>query len=126
MSRVLFIRVSAETFNEDDVLKSWPTLCATVWPDAGANKNDKPSRIIKQLAPSPAKGALALVDAFTEHVRFVADEAERKALLPYAEKLEGLRKNLDEALGNRDVHKASTLTDAIEDALDEAEKAARF
>ena len=39
--------------------------------------------------------------------------------------MERLRAELDEALGNRDAQKAFGLTNALEDALDAAEKAAR-
>ena len=31
MGRILQIRVSAWTYDEDEVLQAWPKLCALVW-----------------------------------------------------------------------------------------------
>lgn len=126
MSRALFIRVSAETYDEKDVPKNWPMTFALIWPDSMLDSADKPAKVAARLIPDPKRGVLELANAFAEHVRFAALPKERKARLqPFAEKLEALREQLDEALGNRDVPKAHALTNAIEDALDETEKAVR-
>jgi hypothetical protein len=110
VGRNLFIRVSAETYDEKEVFRAWPTVYAMIWPDA-EEKN---------------KGVLQLVDAFVEYIHFgnMADAA-RNALAELARMLERLRAELDEALSNRDVQMASGLTTAIEDALDKAENVAR-
>lgn len=126
MGRILFIRVSAETYDEKDVLRAWPRLYASVWPDSGVDGSDAPKKILRALTPDPKRGALQLADAVMEHVRFGAlPEAGRKVLQESADTLERLRAVLDEALGDRDVQKASGLLNAIEDALDAAEMAAR-
>lgn len=126
MGRILFIRVSAETYDEKDVLKTWPKLYASVWPDPGVDAEDSPSKITRKMIPARERGVLELVDGFVEYVRFGdMSEMTRKGLQSGADKLERLRGELDEALGNRDVQNASSLTNTIEDTLDEAEKAAR-
>ena len=33
MGKILQIRVSAWTYNEDDVPRTWPRLCSAVWPE---------------------------------------------------------------------------------------------
>lgn len=126
MGRILFIRVSAETYDEKDVLKAWPRLYAAIWPDAGADGSASPEKITRALLPDPKRGVLQLADAFVEYAHFgEAPEAGRKALREAADTVERLRAELDEALGNRDAQKAFGLTNALEDALDAAEKAAR-
>ena len=122
MGRILFIRVSAATFDEKDVLKAWPMLYAAVWPDPGVEGADTPAKVVRKFLPAPGRGVLELVDALGDFDRFSDMPKEwRTALQPPAERLEELRARLDEALGDRDVQKAQTLTGAIEDALDEAE-----
>ncbi len=126
MGRILFIRVIAENYDEKEVLKAWPKLYAAVWPELGADLSDSPRKITRALTPDPKRGVLQLADALVDHVRFGAmPETERKALQEPAAALEGLRAELDEALGDRNAQKASGLTNAIEDALDRAERAAR-
>jgi hypothetical protein len=126
MSGILFIRVSAVTYDEKDVLKAWPKLCAAVWPDPGVTDADSPAKIARTLVPAPGRGALELLDGFVEYVRFAdAAKAVRAALEPCVKKLEGLRQELDAALGDRNVPEAHELTNLIEEALDETEKALR-
>jgi len=126
MGRILFIRVSAETYDDKEVLRAWPKLYAMVWPDAWTDSSDSPAKITRDLLPDARRGALQLIDAFVEHVHFGnMPAAARKALGGSAEILERLRADLNEALGNRDAQAASRLTNAIEDALDDAEKFAR-
>lgn len=126
MGRNLFIRVSAQTYDERAVLKDWPKLFAAVWPEPGVDGADSPASIARKLVPAPGRGVLELADAFAEYLRFAEmPEERRKRLQPFADKVENARRALDEALGDRDVHKAHELTNTIEDALDEAEKAMR-
>ena len=126
MSRVLFIRVSAATYDEKDVPRTWPKLYSSVWPDPELDGDTSPAKLARKLIPAPQKGALELVDAFVQYVRFgdVADD-QKKALQPQAERLAELRQSLDDALGNRDVPKAQALCTDIENALDKAEDALR-
>lgn len=126
MPRILFIRVSAATYDEKDVPKTWPLLYAAVWPDAGLAGEHSPAKLARKLIPAPERGVLELLDALVEHARFaeLSDNA-RKVLVPATERLESLRHELDEALGNRDVKKAESLCVSIENALDDAESAMR-
>lgn len=126
MSRVLFIRVSAATYDEKDVPKTWPMLYSAVWPDPELDETTSPAKLARKLIPAPQRGALELVDGFVQYVRFgdIA-EARRKALKTVADKLAELRQSLDDALGNRDVQKAQTLCTDIEKTLDSAENVLR-
>lgn len=124
MGNILFIRVSAETYDAKDVPKSWPALYTLIW----GTEDDSPlsKKILPPLAPEVKRGVLQLLDAFVDHARHAKmDEERRKDLLEHAERLYSLRQELDEALGGRDVRKATGLTNAIEDALDKAEKTVR-
>ena len=126
MGRILFIRVSAETYDEKDVIRAWPRLYALVWPEAGADPTAPTKKIIRSLVPDQKRGVLQLADAFVEYTHFGdVPEKARQGLKAAADTLERLRAELDDALGNRDVQTASKLTNTIEDALDDAEKAAR-
>ncbi len=126
MPRVLFIRVSAATYDEKDVPKTWPALYAAIWPDAQEREADSVAKLARSLAPSPKRGVLELAGAFAEHARFGRlPEQSRAALASAAERLEVLLQDLEAALGNRDVHKAEKLCTAIEDTLDEAESVMR-
>lgn len=126
MGDILFIRVSAVTFDEKDVLKRWPALYAAVWPDAGAGGMLSPAQIVRKYVPAPGKGVLELVREFGEYVRFGdMTQARRKQLAEPAELLEALLRELEEALGNRNVPVAHALTLRIEEGLDAAENAVR-
>ena len=56
MGRILFIRVSAVTFDEKDVIKAWPTLCAVVWPDPELENINSTRKIVRTLAPVAGHG----------------------------------------------------------------------
>lgn len=126
MPRILFIRVSAATYDEKDVPRTWPMLFAFVWPDKDLEGVDSAAKLARKLAPERSRGALELAVAFAERVRFGdMDDKAKKALADKAEKLESLKRELDEALGNRDVKKAEGLCTDLENTLDEAEKVMR-
>lgn len=126
MGRILFIRVSAVTFDEKDVIRAWPVLCATVWPDPDLEGVTSAAKLARKLAPAAGRGVLELADGLTDIVRFGDVSQEWKtAMKGPAKRLEEARQRLDEALGDRDAKRAYALTDEIEKALDEAEQAAR-
>ncbi|MDL2207263.1 hypothetical protein LJB82_00900 [Desulfovibrio sp. OttesenSCG-928-M16] len=126
MGRILFIRVCAETYDEKDVPKTWPMTFALIWPEPMLDAADAPAKVAAKLTPGRKRGVLELLDAFVEHVRFAdLPSAKKSALQGHANRLEALRQQLDAALGNRDAGKAHALTNDIEDALDETEKAVR-
>ncbi len=124
MGRILFIRVSAATYDERAVQKVWPKLCALVWPDVFAGGAGSPADSVRKVMGSPVRGVLELVDTLVEHLRFGdLTNDQKSALAPFADTLASQRERLDVALGNRDVSAAHALTNSIEDALDDAEKA---
>lgn len=126
MGRILFIRVSAVTFDEKDVVKAWPALCATVWPDPELDGVTSAARLARKLAPAVGRGVLELADGLTDMMRFGNVPKEWKAALEGpAGRLEEVRRYLDQALSDRNAQKAYALTDDIEKALDEAEQAVR-
>ncbi len=126
MGRILFIRVSAVTFDEKDVIKAWPVLFATVWPDPELDGVASAAKLARKLAPAVGRGVLELAEGLTEKLRFSDMSKEWKAALEGpAKRLEDLRQRLDELLGDRDARAAYALTNEIEKALDEAEQAAR-
>jgi hypothetical protein len=122
MSRVLFLRVSAKTYDEADVPVNWPMLYAAVWPDSGLAGVDSPAGPARGYAPHLEHGALELADALVDAARFADVSESLFSLKAGTEKLERLREELDEALGNRNAAEAQKLCDAVEDALDELEK----
>jgi hypothetical protein len=125
VSRVLFLRVSAQTYDEGDVPKNWPMLYMTVWPDSELAGVKSPAKLARNLLPAREHGVLELASALADFVRY-GDAPDRAAFLKSgAEKLEGLRGELDAALGNRDVRSARKLCDAIEETLDDMEKTLR-
>lgn len=114
MGTVLQIRVSAETYSEDEVRRKWPALWALVWGEGGD--------------AVPRKGVLELAQAVFNAVRaglIPADRAE--ALRDGAEAVEALRFRLQDALAARNPQAADKLSYAIEDGLDALEDiAAKF
>ena len=126
MGRILFIRVSAVTFDEKDMIRAWPVLCATVWPDPDLSGVASPAKLARKLAPAIGRGVLELADGLADILHFGNVSKEWKAALEGTiRRLENTRIRLDEALGDRDACAAYALTDEIEKALDEAEEAAR-
>lgn len=112
MGRVLQIRVSAWTFDEKDVEKTWPSLNRLVW-EKGEFMN-------------PARGVMELA-----HAAFVAVDAcllpdtQVNALAQDARHAESIRLKIEAALGDWDAKTADRLTYELEDALDELEKTAK-
>ena len=107
MGRILFIRVSAATYNEEDVLKTWPNLCAFAWQD--------------DTLPATDKGVIPLVLALGNRLLLV-DDAGKDALQDNLHRLAQLHSKLEAALAERDVHGAHAITNKIEDTLDSLER----
>jgi hypothetical protein len=108
MGKILQIRVSAWTFSEDEVRKTWPSLWAVVWGDGGD--------------AVPKKGVLELAQAVFDAVRAgLVAEKIRDALRDKAEEAESLRLKLEDALAARQPKEADTLSYTLEDCLDALE-----
>lgn len=112
MGKVLQIRVSAWTFSEDEVEKTWPKLWKLVWGEGGD--------------AVPKKGVMELALAVFNAVRagLVSSDAV-KALKDKAEEVESLRQDMESALASRNPQKADSLSYEIEDCLDALEDIAK-
>ncbi|MDC0335602.1 hypothetical protein OAN24_01715 [Pseudodesulfovibrio sp.] len=114
MGKLLQVRVSAWTFSEDEVQKTWPKLWKLIWGEGGD--------------AIPKKGVLELAQAVFDAVRAgLVDSDTAEALRDKAEKAEELRLKIEKALADRDPKGADSLTYEIEDCLDALEDiAAKF
>jgi len=105
MGKLLQIRVSAWTFSEDEVQKTWPGLWDLVWGEGGD--------------AIPKKGVLELAQAVFDAVRAGLISSEKAELLrEKAEEAEDLRFKIEAALAARDPKGADKLTYDLEDCLD--------
>lgn len=107
MGKVLQIRVTAVTWNEDLVEDYWP-------------------RLLRLAASVPVKsegrGVLELVRRLDEGLHFMKwSEARKKAMGPGICEAARLKAELEGALADWDARKANTLSDSLEDALDALE-----
>ena len=114
MGRILQIRVSAWTYDEDEVVQAWPRLCALVWPQ------------LDKWGPANMKrGVTELAGYLPDALRFSdVPEAQKKALRPGAEKAAAILEEMRAALADWDPRRANKLSDALEEALFELEKEA--
>lgn len=109
MGKVLQIRVSAVTWNEDLVEDYWPRLLAL----AGSVP-----------VKSEGRGVLELVRRLDEGLRFLKwSEARRQAMGPGIREAARLKAELETALADWEPRKANTLSDDLEDCLDALERA---
>lgn len=108
MGNVLQIRVSAVTWNEDLLEKSWPNLVELA--------ETLPLKFEK-------RGVLELVDALAQGLRFMdwPDEAKEK-LAPGITKAASIKKALEDALAAWDPKEANKRSDELESVLDTLER----
>ncbi len=114
LGRVLQIRVSAWTYDEDEVVQAWPCLCALVWPQ------------LEQWGPAGLKRGVTELAGFLQDALRFSDlpEESKKALLPGADKVASLLEEMRQALADWDPRRANTLSNSLEDALSELEREA--
>ncbi|HIV66444.1 MAG TPA: hypothetical protein H9991_09320 [Candidatus Mailhella excrementigallinarum] len=112
MGRILQIRVSAWTYDEDDVLRAWPRLCAAVWPE------------LDKWAPvGGRRGVMELAEALPDVVRFGGWPEELKTRTAEAVRaVAKCREGLVQALADWKPEEANRLSDSLEEALDTLEK----
>ena len=114
MGKILQIRVSAWTYDEDEVLAAWPQLCAIVWPQ------------LEQWGPVGMKhGVTELAGYLPDALRFsdLPDEV-KKRLRPGSEKVAAVLEEMRSALASWDPRKANALSEALEEALTDLENEA--
>lgn len=128
MGRVLTIRLSAVTYNEEDVFRSWPDLCALAWPDKGevtaAGWRPKPGGFAPLVAAEPVRrGVLELAHDLYEEFEFGDWNFELKDKV--RDGMDDLQKagaSLEKALENWQPQAANAASDGIEDALDKLQR----
>jgi len=112
MGRILQIRVSAYTYDENQVAAAWPALCGLAWDQgrvAGANY-----------------GVLELGRTLAEKKRLGLLSGEAVAALGDGpEHLDALISSLEAALGDWNPTHANQLSEELEEALGELEKSAK-
>ena len=114
MGRILQIRVSAWTYDEDEVLQAWPKLCALVWSQ------------LDHWGPAGMKrGVTELAGYLPDALRFseLPDDVKR-TLLPGVKKVAAILEDMRKALADWEPRRANALSDALEEALFELEKEA--
>lgn len=112
MGKILQIRVSAWTYDEDDVPRAWPRICAAVWPEQ------------EKWAPVGGRhGVMELAAALPDVVRFGAWPDELKTRTADAVRaVEKVRTGLEQALADWKPEEANRFSDALEEALTALEK----
>jgi len=112
MGKLLQVRVTAWTFSEDEVEKTWPALWKLVWGEGGD--------------AIPKKGVLELAQAVYNAVRAgLVTDAQVDALKDGAETVEDLRFKIGDALGDWQPREADKLIYRLEDELDALEDIAK-
>lgn len=113
MGRFLQIRVMAYTYDEGDMAKAWPKLTALAFP-----ATPSPSFVMP-----PKKGVLELVHSLADQVQFdMLDASVQKVLGSRIQQAKRLKRELEQALADWNPQKANTLSDKLEELLDELEK----
>lgn len=130
MGRILTIRLSAVTYNEEDVFRAWPALCALAWPGQGDRASvgwrPKPTLFAPPGAPeAKRRGVQDLARDFLEEFHFGDMEDGMKARLKSGTaELEKAIASLEKNLEDWQPQAANTASNAVEDALDTLEKQA--
>lgn len=128
MGKILTIRLSAVTYNEEEVFRAWPRLCSLAWPGKGeiSAQGWRPSVTLfppPLAATQPNYGVLTLAKVLLEEQRFGSWPSELIRLLdPAIGGLAAAVNKLEDALANWQPQAANTETNAIEDALDTMER----
>ena len=128
MGRILSVRVSAATYNEDDVFRTWPRLCSLAWPGKGRIWPDgwklDPVSFASPVASDPVRrGAVELVQGILEEFRLGDwDAAITAQVQDEMKNLAVSMGKLDQALGDWQPQAANAVTNEIEDSLDSLEE----
>lgn len=135
MGKLLDIRVTAKTYNEEDVAKTWPGLVALAWPEwssrLGLKSIDKSlagfsiqaSPVEASLGAKP-HGVVELASALPDLLKF-ADLPDNiiSAMQTPVKDVEDASSALAKALGDWNTKEALDITFKLEAALTKAEEA---
>jgi hypothetical protein len=134
LGKILDIRVTARTYSEDDVAKTWPRLALLAWPEWSAGLGmDRVSDSLPGYSPGISlaekalgtrkHGVMELAQALPDLLKFCGlPDNFVKALEEPVSLVERLRRELEAALGDWDTKSALALTFKLEDALGAAER----
>lgn len=114
MGKILQIRVSAWTYDEDEVTAAWPKLCALVWGE------------LDRFGPVGMKhGVTELAQYLPDAVRFSnIDKNTRARLAPGVEKVTSHLLAMRSALESWDPRLANAISNNLEEALTNLEQLA--
>ncbi len=114
MGKILQIRVSAGTYNADDVYKAWPRLSKLAWGD-------------KRYAENQSVGVRELGEKLEDLWKFGSEWSDdtKNIIGKAVPNLQELESRLESALADRQADKADKISHEIEDALDELEGLAK-
>ena len=112
MGKVLQVRVTATTYDDRDVEKSWPTLheLGFGYESAGTPLDSRVKGVMQLVAALEDRLSISMLP---ERIMEVAEKDILKA--------DKLRKEIEEALVEWDPRKADKLTYELEDTLDDLE-----
>ncbi len=114
MAKHLQIRVAAQTWDQANVCKTWPLLCATAEP---ASKTEAGSRVLSDV--------LELVRGLRDSLQFGPWSREYvSALQPGLAEAEAIKRELEKALADWNPRLAHSLCDKLEEALTDLERTA--
>lgn len=120
MGKLLFIRVCAATYDEDEVEKTWPKLYALAWP----GNPDIVQKGVENAFGSSKKGVLELAEKAVDLLKYgKGRETKTQGIVEQAEDLQKALRGLEHALGERDIPLANKFTIAVEQSLDALENA---
>jgi hypothetical protein len=110
MGRVLQIRISAYTYNPDDVYQTWPRLSKLAWGEKG-------------LATGKSIGVRELATTLEDIAKYGSEWPEdvKKTINDASSRLRALDDALEAALADRRPDKADALSYELEEALGELE-----
>ena len=128
MGRVLTIRLSAVTYREEDVFRTWPHLCDLAWPGKGqifsSGWKPNPGVFAPPVAADPVRrGVVELANALLEESR-LGDwvNAAKNSLQSELADLEKALRQLETALADWQPQVANSASNAVEDSLDALEE----
>ena len=112
MGRILQVRVSAWTYDEDEVSRAWPLLSSFVW-----------AQTDRWGPPDARHGVLELAGFLPDAIRFgLKDGALKQQAGTACARTGALLEKLREALAGWDPHEANRVSVQLEDSLDNLEQ----